>query len=293
MPLGVLLAGLGVALVGRHARAMRRPPPRWRSAASASRPSIPKGARFANQVSGDRRGQGMSFFSLGGNAGFALGPDPRHAARPHPRPARDAAARRHPDDRGRGPRARPRPAAGASPPRSPRTSTRSLADERSRRGRLERVRAPGRRRRAALVRLLRPSGLHPAVVHPPARHRRGRGQRGADRDARGRRGRDLLGRARRRPRRAPAPGGRVDRPHHPGARRARARAHPADGWPAHRPGGLPHHPDLLDHRRHEPGVPAQPPGPRLRGEPRAWPSGSAGSRPRAWASSPTRTGCPR
>ena len=34
----------------------------------------PEGARFANQVSGDRRGQGMSFFSLGGNAGFALGP---------------------------------------------------------------------------------------------------------------------------------------------------------------------------------------------------------------------------
>jgi FSR family fosmidomycin resistance protein-like MFS transporter len=34
----------------------------------------PEGARFANQISGDRRGQGMSFFSLGGNAGFALGP---------------------------------------------------------------------------------------------------------------------------------------------------------------------------------------------------------------------------
>ena len=56
----------------------------------------------------------------------------------------------------------------------------------------------------------------------------------------------------------------LDRPHHPGPRRARARPHPADGRPAHRPGGLPHHPHLLDHRRHEPGVPAQPPRPRLR-----------------------------
>ena len=59
----------------------------------------PEGARFANQVSGDRRGQGMSFFSLGGNAGFALGPilvTPLVLAL---RAARDAAAGRHPDDR--------------------------------------------------------------------------------------------------------------------------------------------------------------------------------------------------
>src|SRR3954451_4103111 len=34
----------------------------------------PEGSRFANYVSGRRRGGGMSFFSLGGNAGFALGP---------------------------------------------------------------------------------------------------------------------------------------------------------------------------------------------------------------------------
>ena len=34
----------------------------------------PESARFANYVSGSRRAQGMSFFSVGGNAGFALGP---------------------------------------------------------------------------------------------------------------------------------------------------------------------------------------------------------------------------
>ena len=73
MPLGVLLAGLGVALVGLTSS----------YAATAVAVAVsgigvaafhPEGARFANQVSGDRRGQGMSFFSLGGNAGFALGP---------------------------------------------------------------------------------------------------------------------------------------------------------------------------------------------------------------------------
>ncbi len=34
----------------------------------------PESARFANYVSGTRRARGMSFFSVGGNAGFALGP---------------------------------------------------------------------------------------------------------------------------------------------------------------------------------------------------------------------------
>jgi FSR family fosmidomycin resistance protein-like MFS transporter len=73
MPLGVLLAGLGVALVGVTTS----------YAATAAAVALsglgvasfhPEGARFANMVSGNRRGQGMSFFSLGGNAGFALGP---------------------------------------------------------------------------------------------------------------------------------------------------------------------------------------------------------------------------
>jgi FSR family fosmidomycin resistance protein-like MFS transporter len=73
MPLGVLLAGIGMALVG----------------LAPSYPLIflcvvvsgigvaafhPEAARFANYVSGVGRARGMSFFSVGGNAGFALGP---------------------------------------------------------------------------------------------------------------------------------------------------------------------------------------------------------------------------
>ncbi len=73
MPLGLMLGGLGIALVG----------------VAPSYPLIllcvvlsglgvaafhPESARFANYVSGPRRARGMSFFSVGGNAGFALGP---------------------------------------------------------------------------------------------------------------------------------------------------------------------------------------------------------------------------
>jgi len=73
MPLGVLLAGFGMALVG--------------VAPSYSLILLcvvlsgigvaafhPEAARFANYVSGSGRARGMSFFSVGGNAGFALGP---------------------------------------------------------------------------------------------------------------------------------------------------------------------------------------------------------------------------
>ncbi len=73
MPLGLLLAGLGISLVG----------------VAPNYPSLllcvvlsglgvaafhPEAARYANYVSGSRRARGMSFFSVGGNAGFALGP---------------------------------------------------------------------------------------------------------------------------------------------------------------------------------------------------------------------------
>jgi FSR family fosmidomycin resistance protein-like MFS transporter len=73
MPLGVLFAGCGMALVG----------------VAPTYPLIilcvllsgigvaafhPEAARFANYVSGSGRARGMSFFSVGGNAGFALGP---------------------------------------------------------------------------------------------------------------------------------------------------------------------------------------------------------------------------
>ncbi|MEN3280108.1 MAG: transporter, family, fosmidomycin resistance protein [Solirubrobacteraceae bacterium] len=73
MPLGVFLAGLGIALVG-----LTSSYPATAGAVALSGLGVasfhPEAARFANQVSGDRRGQGMSWFSLGGNAGFALGP---------------------------------------------------------------------------------------------------------------------------------------------------------------------------------------------------------------------------
>jgi MFS transporter, FSR family, fosmidomycin resistance protein len=73
MPVGVLLAGLGIALVG-----VTSSYPATAAAVALSGLGVaafhPEGARFANQVSGDHRGQGMSFFSLGGNTGFALGP---------------------------------------------------------------------------------------------------------------------------------------------------------------------------------------------------------------------------
>ncbi len=73
MPLGLLVGGVGIALAG----------------VAPSYPLIllcvlvsgvgvaafhPEAARFANYVSGSRRARGMSFFSVGGNAGFALGP---------------------------------------------------------------------------------------------------------------------------------------------------------------------------------------------------------------------------
>jgi FSR family fosmidomycin resistance protein-like MFS transporter len=73
LPFGIFLAGLGIALVGLTTS----------YAATAAAVALsglgvaafhPEGARFAGQVSGERRGAGMSLFSLGGNAGFALGP---------------------------------------------------------------------------------------------------------------------------------------------------------------------------------------------------------------------------
>ncbi len=73
MPLGVLCAGLGMALVGVA--------PGYAAIFAAvvfSGVGVaafhPEAARFANYVSGARRARGMSFFSVGGNLGFALGP---------------------------------------------------------------------------------------------------------------------------------------------------------------------------------------------------------------------------
>jgi FSR family fosmidomycin resistance protein-like MFS transporter len=73
MPGGLLLAGTGIAFAGvfdSYAITV--------AVVAISGVGVaafhPEGARFANYASGSRRGQGMSIFSVGGNAGFALGP---------------------------------------------------------------------------------------------------------------------------------------------------------------------------------------------------------------------------
>ena len=73
MPFGVLVAGSGVAVVGLvHTYVLTV------AAIAVSGVGVaafhPEGARFANLASGLQRGRGMSLFSVGGNAGFALGP---------------------------------------------------------------------------------------------------------------------------------------------------------------------------------------------------------------------------
>src|ERR687898_1759048 len=73
MPLGVMLGGVGMALVG---VAPNYPLILLCTVLSGLGVAAfhPESARFANYVSGARRARGMSFFSVGGNAGFALGP---------------------------------------------------------------------------------------------------------------------------------------------------------------------------------------------------------------------------
>jgi MFS transporter, FSR family, fosmidomycin resistance protein len=73
LPAGLLLAGAGIAVAG--------PAPTYGLTAAAVVVSglgvaafHPEGAKFAGIASRERRGRGMSLFSVGGNAGFALGP---------------------------------------------------------------------------------------------------------------------------------------------------------------------------------------------------------------------------
>ena len=73
MPGGLALAGVGIALAG--------PAPSYELTALAVVVSglgvaafHPEGAKFASLASLGRQGRGMSLFSVGGNAGFALGP---------------------------------------------------------------------------------------------------------------------------------------------------------------------------------------------------------------------------
>ena len=73
IPLGGVLAGMGLAAVGFMSSY-------WAIFAAIGLSGVgaalfhPEGARFANKVSGKSKGTGMSIFSIGGNAGFVIGP---------------------------------------------------------------------------------------------------------------------------------------------------------------------------------------------------------------------------
>ena len=70
---GVLVAGLGLAATGLFTNY-------WSLFAAVAVSAIgiaafhPQAARLANQVSGEKKGAGISIFSVGGNLGFAVGP---------------------------------------------------------------------------------------------------------------------------------------------------------------------------------------------------------------------------
>jgi MFS transporter, FSR family, fosmidomycin resistance protein len=73
LPAGVALAGVGISLAG-----IAGSYPLTFAVVVVSGLGVaayhPEGSRFANYVSGARRATGMSLFSVGGNAGLALGP---------------------------------------------------------------------------------------------------------------------------------------------------------------------------------------------------------------------------
>jgi FSR family fosmidomycin resistance protein-like MFS transporter len=73
LPAGVLVAGAGVGLAGIA-------PSYWLVLAAVAIGGVgiaayhPEGAKFASFASGRRRASGMSYFNIGGNTGYALGP---------------------------------------------------------------------------------------------------------------------------------------------------------------------------------------------------------------------------
>src|SRR5436305_3508742 len=73
MPAGLLVAGIGLAVAG-----LVHPYGLTFAAITLSGLGVaayhPEASPYANYVSGRRRATGMSLFSVGGNAGFALGP---------------------------------------------------------------------------------------------------------------------------------------------------------------------------------------------------------------------------
>lgn len=73
IPVGVILAGCGLAIMGFMSQY-------WLICAGVAISGVgsaffhPEAARFANRVAGKTKGAALSFFSIGGNAGFLLGP---------------------------------------------------------------------------------------------------------------------------------------------------------------------------------------------------------------------------
>lgn len=73
IPVGVLLAGSGIAAIGMLHHY-------WAIFAAVMVSGLgaalfhPEGARYANKVSGASKGTGLSLFSMGGNTGFVVGP---------------------------------------------------------------------------------------------------------------------------------------------------------------------------------------------------------------------------
>ena len=182
MPAGLAIGGAGLATVG-----LTESYPATVAAVAVSGLGVaafhPEGARYANYVSRAQRGRGMSMFSLGGNAGFALGPllvtpavlafglhgtllvaDPAVARRGAARPRTRAAARLRARDLGQW-----------APP-----GRRRLDGAR----RVGAVRAPRVADRPAVGGVLRAAGVHPGLLRGRARHERGGRERGAERDAR-------------------------------------------------------------------------------------------------------------
>lgn len=73
VPLGILMAGMGFGLTGflSHELALFAV---LLIAGMGAAIFHPEGARYANIVSGDRKGLGLSIFALGGNGGMVMGP---------------------------------------------------------------------------------------------------------------------------------------------------------------------------------------------------------------------------
>ena len=101
LPAGIALAGVGIALA-----AVSPTYPLLLLAVLVSGLGVaafhPEGMKFASFVSGSRRASGMAVFSVGGNLGFALGPDCRVLPHPRPRP-RGRSPDGHSGNRGRRP----------------------------------------------------------------------------------------------------------------------------------------------------------------------------------------------